>query len=44
MPRTVDCQLSDNEDDVCDDQQEGEHSEVDILHKPPEGPVEISCI
>ena len=44
MPRAVDYQLSDDEDNICDDQEEGEHSEVDVLHKPPEGPVKIRCI
>ena len=44
MPRTVYYQLSDDEDNICDDQEEGEHSEVDVLHKPPEGPVEIRSI
>ena len=44
MPRAVNRQLSDDQYDVCDDQEEGEHSEVDILHKPPESPVEIRSV
>ena len=44
MPGAVNGQLSDDQDDVCDDQEEGEHSEVDILNKPPEAPMEIRSV
>ncbi len=44
MPGAVNGQLRDDQEDVCDDQEEGEHSEVDILNKPPEAPMEIRSV
>ena len=44
MPGAVNDQLSDDQDDVCDDQEEGEHSEEDILNKPPEAPMKIGSV